>query len=682
MFDSNIQNLKSINAPSVKGQILRFILPMVAIGLVILAVVSIKSMGDSFEREITSSASITTKEISDEVSEWLDMKLLETQLSASNPVAKSMEIDRLNLNNQYRYNLLSQKYPGVYDSVSWAPLDGSGVTYGVSSDGVKVMQNQEKAWYKEAMTGSQDAFMTSPVISQASGKIIFNSIAKIKNDAGQNAGIILAAINVDAVTKKITDFKLGESGYNILISRDGTYIVHPDSSRVMKQNIMQDDNPSVRELGQKMLSGSSGTFEFEDPNLGEMIAFYNPIQASGWGVATVSRKSELLEPISTGLKLTIIISAALLIVIFVGITITVDKITAPLRVMIEELHLLAEGDFSNRPIEVNTENELGLLSSAVKDMRSEVSKVLQSVSNSSLSLSNSAEKLNTTTDQSATVSNQISESIERVAAGTNQQLNAVNAASTAIEDLNETIQKVATEADAAAEQSKTASKIAMEGGQILEDTLNQIRSIETSSKESSKAMASLGERSESISNIVGTIAGIASQTNLLALNAAIEAARAGEAGKGFAVVADEVRKLAEQSNDAAQQIGEIVQKTQSETEDAIKGMEIGAQEVQKGTQKVVAMGDTLRQIIDIVEKVSARVQLISHSIRRMADNGEEIVANVRTIGDTSKNAAEDAETVSAATEQQTASIHEIANASTDLAQMATDLQTEVKKFKL
>ena len=166
------------------------------------------------------------------------------------------------------------------------------------------------------------------------------------------------------------------------------------------------------------------------------------------------------------------------------------------------------------------------------------------------------------------------------------------------------------------------------------------------------------------------------------LTCLIEAARAGEQGRGFAVVADEVRKLAESSQEAAQQISDLIKVTQEDTKKAISDMEAGNESFKVGAENIVSMGEAFRKITDIVEKVSSQMQEISVSTKAMANNGKEIVANVRSIGESSKAAAEEAETVSAATEEQTASVHEIANESTNLSQMANELQQEVKKFKV
>jgi len=671
-----------LNIQSVKGKILFLVIPTVAIGLILMATVIFNYVKSEFEAQIINSSTHNTLEVGEGVSEWLDKRMLETAETASTPMAKTLNSEMLNQNNVYRYGLMKQRYPGVVDSVSWGPFDGTGVLYGETSNGFKEMHNADKAWYKQTMTGAQDSFMSSPVVSQATGKIIVNSIAVARDNAGKPVSMILAAIYVQSVMDKVQAWKLGEKGYSLLVSKEGVYIVNPDEDSIMKKNISQESDPALVELGQKMLSGSDGVFYFTSTEGDKLIAFYTPIKSTGWGMATIAYEDELFAPVSNMLKIMAGISLILLVLISAGIWITVNKVMSPLSVMMDEMRLLSQGDFRERPSQVSSSDELGLLANAVREMRKNVSKVMRSVNSSAESLSGSAEELNATTEQSSLAANQVAQSIVKVAEGTSQQLDAVNATSLAIEHLNESIQTMAADAAAAADKSKQASDIAREGEVTLQHAIEQIKTIERTSHQTTNSVMTLGENSKQIGQIVGTISGIAEQTNLLALNAAIEAARAGQQGRGFAVVADEVRKLAESSQEAAQQISDLIKITQEDTNKAIKDMEAGGESFKVGAENIISMGEAFRKITGIVEQVSAQMQTISRSTRDMADNGVQIVQNVRTIGEASKTAAEEAETVSAATQEQTASVHEIAGESTNLARMAGELQQEVKKFKV
>lgn len=244
------------------------------------------------------------------------------------------------------------------------------------------------------------------------------------------------------------------------------------------------------------------------------------------------------------------------------------------------------------------------------------------------------------------------------------------------------VQQTAATTNQVAQQAAQAAEKAREGGRSAEKAVNQIINIEEKVNASAQVVILLGDRSKEIGQIVDTISGIAGQTNLLALNAAIEAARAGEQGRGFAVVAEEVRKLAEQSQEAAKQIAGLIGQIQVDTEKAVTAMNEGAREVKDGTVVVKAAGEAFQEIVQLVDQVSAQVREISASTQQMAGGSQAIVGTVQRIDDLSKQSASEAQNVSAATEEQLASMEEIAASSQALAKLAQDLQEAVGEFRV
>ena len=230
--------------------------------------------------------------------------------------------------------------------------------------------------------------------------------------------------------------------------------------------------------------------------------------------------------------------------------------------------------------------------------------------------------------------------------------------------------------------TQKASQSAKDGRETVEEAKKQMENIQRTVGDSAKVIAKLGENSKEIDQIVDTISGIAGQTNLLALNAAIEAARAGEQGRGFAVVAEEVRKLAEQSQEAAKHIATLISEIQGDTDNAVVAMSKGTHEVQIGTEIVHLAGKTFNEIASLVEQVTDQVGNISIAIQQTVSGSQEIVSSIQEIDKISRGAAGQPQTVSAATEEQSASMEEIASASHYLTEMAEKLQTIVLKFKV
>jgi methyl-accepting chemotaxis protein len=207
-------------------------------------------------------------------------------------------------------------------------------------------------------------------------------------------------------------------------------------------------------------------------------------------------------------------------------------------------------------------------------------------------------------------------------------------------------------------------------------------SISNTVNDLAKVIKGLGDRSQEIGQIVEVITGIAQQTNLLALNAAIEAARAGEHGRGFAVVADEVRKLAEQSAESAQQITNLIGTIQADTSTAVNVMDSTIQEVSSGIGVVNTAGEAFNRIENLINTVAKQIQEVSAASQQMSVGAMQVVKAIDEISDVSEKTAAGTQNVSAAAQEQLASMEEISASSSSLSKMATELQTLVSRFKV
>jgi methyl-accepting chemotaxis protein len=273
-----------------------------------------------------------------------------------------------------------------------------------------------------------------------------------------------------------------------------------------------------------------------------------------------------------------------------------------------------------------------------------------------------------TAEQVASASEEIAAAAGEAAAGAESQQEYATQAATSMQEMTASVQQVADHSNTAATAARSAAQAAKNGGQVVEASLASMRSIANSVSDTATKIAELGKRSDQIGRIVNVIDDIADQTNLLALNAAIEAARAGEQGRGFAVVADEVRKLAERTTKATKEIAEMITAMQEETKRAIDTMQAGTVQVQQGVEQTSQAGASLQEIIAAAEKVGDMVAQIATAATQQAATTQEVGTNV--------------EQIAKITSESSAGAQQSARACHELSGLALELQNLVSQFQL
>ncbi|EHQ92338.1 methyl-accepting chemotaxis protein [Desulfosporosinus youngiae] len=375
------------------------------------------------------------------------------------------------------------------------------------------------------------------------------------------------------------------------------------------------------------------------------------------------------------------ILAALGVSMILG-TILSNKISNRIVAMANYTAEIAKGNLKVERINSDAKDELGQLGRAFDTMTENLIQLVEHVSSSSKQVAASSQQLSAGAEQSAQASYQVAAAIAEVSMGAEKQLSAVNETSASVEQMSAGIQHMMDNAKIVVKSSEQTALSAAEGSQAIKKTIQQMMNIEETVTGSADVVMNLGERSKEIGQIVDTISGIAEQTNLLALNAAIEAARAGEQGRGFAVVADEVRKLAEQSQEASKQIALLISGIQHDTQKAVVSINEGTHQVKLGTEVAETAGQAFNEIADLVNQVSSQIGEISEDIQQMAVGSEKVVSSVTDIYEISREISGQTQTVSAATEEQSASMEEVSSSSQILAKMAEELQETLKKFNV
>ncbi|MBI5186941.1 MAG: methyl-accepting chemotaxis protein [Nitrospinae bacterium] len=408
-------------------------------------------------------------------------------------------------------------------------------------------------------------------------------------------------------------------------------------------------------------------YYFENIGGEELLTQFTPIEnleqchqchGSEHGIRGVLRIStpilEVQEKISKTRRNSIIIAFLVTVATFLLIGWLVRRrATEPVTLLMGAIQEIATGNLTQK-IDFESRDEIGRLAENVNKMVADMNQALTQVVSTSGKVSNSIVDL--------------AESSNRILDGSREQSNKTGQVAAAMEEMSATVNEVAQNASNVAGAAKNATSVAMEGGEIVRKTIEGMEKISRTVENSSAIMKGLGKSSEKIGDIVKVIDDIADQTNLLALNAAIEAARAGEQGRGFAVVADEVRKLAERTTTATKEIAQMINEIQKETYNAVNAMAEGTDQVQDGTDLARKAGSSLEEIVSAVNKVSDMISQIATAVEQQSAATEEITNNIATISKVSEEAEKKAEQSS--------------NTCKEVEALAQELKKSVAKFKL
>lgn len=380
------------------------------------------------------------------------------------------------------------------------------------------------------------------------------------------------------------------------------------------------------------------------------------------------------------------IFVVILQLLFIGIGyVFANRIIQPILNVTDRLKVLATGDFRTDPgddARFDSNDEIGEMRQALRILQSNISDMMKKVMATAQQVNDSAEMLNDSADQSSDVSNSVANSMVNVAGNCSEQFTEIETANGQVEGLGHHMNDFVSTIQHSSDVVKETQEKAVAEAKTVDGAVEQMRLIQEAVMQSATVITELGEESDRIGKIVDTISSIAGQTNLLALNAAIEAARAGEHGRGFAVVADEVRKLAEQSSESAGEIAGLITSIQDKSQRAVTVMNEGVSRVEMGTKVVQASGSSFNEIAEMVRKVAEESQAMNNIVVALSDNTQNIEKAIQSVSVKSSSVSSEAESVSAASEELTATMSEIADSSKVLANMAQDMLKAVEHFKM
>ena len=543
-----------------------------------------------------------------------------------------------------------------------------------------VLDSGEYALWEPFMyeINNQDVFITSIVVP-----VLVN---------GKAVGLTAVDMELNTLNELVSQFTFYDTGFAGLLSNEGTIISHRENDLIgnnyfdsvaMKGIANTDEVKNAVQQGQQKRIEGFSEISHED-----VYRLFSPVHVYGvqtpWSALLIAPLDEVKKE-ATGITTKILISSFIIITLLATIIFFVTRnITQVLRATVGYGQVMQQGDFTQSISKrfVHRKDELGDLAGIFVSISDSMRNLISKVQDSAQMVSQSVNTVDIQTNESTQAANEVTSSIERIAQSAEVQMQSAEESARAMGDMAHGVQAVAQAATIVSDTTNQMIEQANNGQQVVQNAVQQMDTIHKGTSETKLVIEQLEVETNKIQDIVSVITAISEQTNLLALNAAIEAARAGEAGKGFAVVADEVRKLADETHGSAADIQQLVGTIQADTVKAAESMDRNDSGVIEGIKRMQEVEIAFQQIITSVELIVKEAIELSAVAEEMSAGSEEIAATSEDMASNAEAAFGQTHQVAAASEQQLASMEEIATSSAALKGLAEELNAALRQFKV
>ena len=504
-----------------------------------------------------------------------------------------------------------------------------------------------RPWYKSAESSSGSA-LTEPYIDLASGQLVISIVNSVLK-GGQNVGVVGGDLSLQVIADSINALDFGGMGYAFLVSADGKILVHPDKALVMKtlKDIYPQNTPRLgKDLSEIEADGRTRIVTFTQ---------IKGLSSVNWYIGLSVDKDKAFAKLSNFRASAIVATLIAVVIIIALLGMLIRILLQPLHVMTRAMQDIAdgEGDLTKR-LTIQTQDEFGILGTAFNRF---------------------VERIHTSIREVSSATEHVNEVALRVVSASNssmfnsdQQASRTSSVAAAINQLGAAAQEIAQNAALASQHSSDARNLAEDGQQVVDRSITAMNQLSTMLSASSTNIESLNSKTVNIGQILEVITSISQQTNLLALNAAIEAARAGEAGRGFAVVADEVRNLAHRTQESAQQVQTMIEELQVGARESVSTMSESQRHSQDSVEIANLAGERLNSVTQRIGEIDGMNQSVATATEEQTAVVESINVDISEINTLNQEGVEN--------------LQSTLRACSDLEQQASRLKQLVGSFRI